>query len=81
MWSGSTADCGGLEVHCHCKFTGKGANGDIRTLASMTSDSCDLIERILKNEGYRVGTLTDPARSVSSQGGRPLAIVDLMPFD
>ena len=53
---------------------------DIRTLVvDDDQDSCDLIERILKNEGYRVGTLTDP-RKVEDELRKAdvhLAIVDL----
>src|SRR5204862_62913 len=42
-------------------------------------DSCELIERILRKEGYRVGTLTDP-RKVEDELRKNdvhLAIVDL----
>jgi transcriptional regulator with XRE-family HTH domain len=36
---------------------------DIRTLVvDDDQDSVDLVERILKKEGYRVGTLTDPRK-------------------
>ena len=53
---------------------------DIRTLVvDDDQDSCDLIERILKKEGYRVVTLTDPRR-VEDELRRTevhLAIVDL----
>src|SRR4051812_49474725 len=53
---------------------------DIRTLVvDDDQDSCDLIERILKREGYRVGTLTDP-RKVEDELRKAdvhLAIVDL----
>src|SRR5512141_224812 len=53
---------------------------DIRTLVvDDDQDSCDLIERILKKEGYRVTTLTDP-RKVEDELRKSdvhLAIVDL----
>ena len=53
---------------------------DIRTLVvDDDQDSCDLIERILKREGYRVATLTDP-RKVEDELRKAdihLAIVDL----
>ena len=53
---------------------------DIRTLVvDDDQDSCDLIERILKKEGYRVATLTDP-RKVEDELRKAdvhLAIVDL----
>src|SRR6266478_4038194 len=58
----------------------KGRPVDIRTLVvDDDQDSCDLIERILKKEGYRVGTLTDP-RKVEDELRKTdvhLAIVDL----
>jgi len=58
----------------------KGHTVDIRTLVvDDDQDSCNLIERILKNEGYRVGTLTDP-RKVEDELRKKhvhLAIVDL----
>src|SRR5258708_21283203 len=58
----------------------RGSSVDIRTLVvDDDQDSCDLIERILKKEGYRVGTLTDP-RKVEEELRRNdvhLAIVDL----
>src|SRR5437870_9801826 len=58
----------------------KGRPVDIRTLVvDDDQDSCDLIERILKQEGYRVGTLTDP-RKVEDELRKTdvhLAIVDL----
>src|SRR5260370_5226328 len=58
----------------------RGSSVDIRTLVvDDDQDSCDLIERILKKEGYRVGTLTDP-RKVEDELRRNdvhLAIVDL----
>src|SRR5438105_14384123 len=58
----------------------KGRLVDIRTLVvDDDQDSCDLIERILKKEGYRVGTLTDP-RKVEDELRKTdvhLAIVDL----
>jgi DNA-binding NtrC family response regulator len=53
---------------------------DIRTLVvDDDQDSCDLIERILKKEGYRVGTLTDPRRVEDEMRRNDvhLAIVDL----
>ena len=41
----------------------RGGTVDIRTLVvDDDQDSCDLIERILKREGYRVATLTDPRK-------------------
>jgi DNA-binding NtrC family response regulator len=53
---------------------------DIRTLVvDDDQDSCDLIEKILKKEGYRVTTLTD-GRKVEDELRRStihLAIVDL----
>lgn len=53
---------------------------DIRTLVvDDDQDSCDLIEKILKKEGYRVTTLTD-GRKVEEELRRStihLAIVDL----
>ena len=58
----------------------RGTPVDIRTLiVDDDQDSCDFIERILKNEGYRVGSLTDP-RKVEDELRKNdvhLAIVDL----
>src|SRR5437870_13759642 len=58
----------------------KGRPVDIRTLVvDDDQDSCDLIERILKKEGYRLGTLTDP-RKVEDELRKTdvhLAILDL----
>src|SRR5438128_10207964 len=58
----------------------RGGTVDIRTLVvDDDQDSCDLIERILKREGYRVATLTDP-RKVEDELRKAdihLAIVDL----
>src|SRR5260370_8097172 len=58
----------------------RGSSVDIRTLVvDDDQDSCDLIERILKKEGYRVGTLTDPRRVEDEMRRNDvhLAIVDL----
>src|SRR5437667_259757 len=50
-------------VHPVDSHARKGRSVDIRTLVvDDDQDSCDLIERILKKEGYRVGTLTDPRK-------------------
>src|SRR2546430_16352462 len=67
-------------VHPVDSHARKGRPVDIRTLVvDDDQDSCDLIERILKKEGYRVGTLTDP-RKVEDELRKTdvhLAIVDL----
>src|SRR5256886_14313176 len=67
-------------VHPVDSHARKGRSVDIRTLVvDDDQDSCDLIERILKKEGYRVGTLTDP-RKVEDELRKTdvhLAIVDL----
>jgi DNA-binding NtrC family response regulator len=53
---------------------------DIRTLVvDDDQDSCEFVERILKKEGYRVGTLTDPRKVEETLRNDDvhLAIVDL----
>src|SRR5436305_13580329 len=50
-------------VHPVDSHARKGRSVDIRVLVvDDDQDSCDLIERILKKEGYRVTTLTDPRK-------------------
>src|SRR5205085_12490060 len=50
-------------VHPVDSHARKGRPVDIRTLVvDDDQDSCDLIERILKKEGYLGGTLTDPRK-------------------
>src|SRR5205085_1453137 len=50
-------------VHPVDSHARRGRSVDIRTLVvDDDQDSCDLIERVLKKEGYRVGTLTDPRK-------------------
>jgi DNA-binding NtrC family response regulator len=53
---------------------------DIRTLVvDDDQDSCEFVERILKKEGYRVGTLTDPRKVEETLRNDDvhIAIVDL----